>query len=656
LRDETLVKEDEQLAAGWKVHLMIVDHNEEAEKDDSNNNEVKPWLSATVEDAQSLNFETPIIASTTADCMQLNDQFQATLKIDQERESADDAATRVYNMLVAITGMYFRPAQRNEPFSAMLTLADGRRSPIPEDFRGAPLETLAYMAEEATNSVLRARLSDVCWLLDRKRGRLGSLAISSYVEIVRKADAGQFKWRFTGEDEDGGLQHDARDYLRRALQIGRAIGWEKAETVAARLLLIELRKRANGAGMPNPVYWFSSLDLDLSVSDPAEVAEGVDDVLQSLQGDTNSVIDLWRLAARAHHLGRNNDDAHRCQSEAAECLVAEAERTLSNSAMLAAHNLSAAIAELHGIPGKKDRRTELRHRLIDVQALITEEMSLFSKEIDLREIAEGIERGIKKLGLMDQLFVFADLIRSPSPNDLVKEATETIQKYPLSSLFGATHHDSEGKVVHRTEGGAFGDSGADATVRQQIAQNESIRRRLIAFGEIEVARRAINEQHYLSDDVFASLLQYSPFVPNDLLATFSRGFSRFFRGDFISATYILIPLLENSLRHILKLNGHDVTIFDDATQTQQDRTISSLFEQMRPELDVIFTHAITTDIDNVFLTRPGPCLRHSVAHGLLRDGDPHGPDAIYGCTLIMRLCLVPLFRHRDTLKSSLDFA
>jgi hypothetical protein len=283
-------------------------------------------------------------------------------------------------------------------------------------------------------------------------------------------------------------------------------------------------------------------------------------------------------------------------------------------------------------------------------------MSLFSKEIDLREIAERIEKGIEKLGLIDQLLVLTDLVRSPSPDGLVKEATKTIQEYPLSSLFGASHHDSEGKVVHRTEEGAFGDSGADPAVRQQIAQNESIRRRLIAFGEIEVARRTINEQHYLSDDVFASLLQYSPFVPNDLLATFSRGFSRFFRGDFISATYILIPLLENSLRHILKLNGHDVTIFDDATQTQQDRTISSLFEQMRPELDVIYTHAITTDIDNVFLTRPGPCLRHSVAHGLLRDGDPYGPDAIYGCTLIMRLCLVPLFRHRDTLKASLDFA
>jgi hypothetical protein len=102
---------------------------------------------------------------------------------------------------------------------------------------------------------------------------------------------------------------------------------------------------------------------------------------------------------------------------------------------------------------------------------------------------------------------------------------------------------------------------------------------------------------------------------------------------------------------VLKRNGHDVTIFDDATQTQQDRTISSLFEQMRPQLDSILTTANTADIERVFLTKPGPYLRHALAHGLLHDGDPYGADAIYACWLIFRLCLLPLYRHRERLRS-----
>jgi len=37
-------------------------------------------------------------------------------------------------------------------------------------------------------------------------------------------------------------------------------------------------------------------------------------------------------------------------------------------------------------------------------------------------------------------------------------------------------------------------------------------------------------------------------VPNDLVQSFARGFTRFFQSDFTSALYILTPLLENSLR------------------------------------------------------------------------------------------------------------
>jgi hypothetical protein len=51
-------------------------------------------------------------------------------------------------------------------------------------------------------------------------------------------------------------------------------------------------------------------------------------------------------------------------------------------------------------------------------------------------------------------------------------------------------------------------------------------------------------------------------------------------------------------------------------------------------------------INNVFLAHPGPRLRHGVAHGLLSDGDPYGPDAIYACWLIFRLCCLPLLGIR----------
>jgi hypothetical protein len=446
-----------------------------------------------------------------------------------------------------------------------------------------------------------------------------------------------------------------RDLLRRALLIGRAIGPEKAGPSAARAFVADLRTRALEKLLPVPALWFGHLDLDFGITDPAELGSAVEALIARLPGGTDhhTTVDLWRLAARAYHIAKRDDDRHRCQSAAAEQLVSMAEQP---SAMLASHTLAQAIAELHGVPGKKERRKELYHRLIDVQSGISEEMSAFSLPINLEDIVKHVEQQMRRPSLRDKLFVFATLTRSPDPAQLTKQAAKSIREHPLSSLFGASHHDREGKVVHRSEGVSFGDDEDSSAVQRQIALDESIRRHVAASGEIEVARQAIARDHYVSDDVFARLLVHSPFVPQDLVMTYSRGLTRFFQGDFVSGLYILTPLLENSLRHVLKCHGHDVSKFDDAKLTQQDRTISSLFEQMRPELVSVFGDAITTDVENVFLKKPGPYLRHSLSHGLLHDGDPYSDDAIYGCWLIFHLCVLPLFPHRTQLTLPFDDA
>jgi hypothetical protein len=613
---------------------------------------IAPWLLATADDFRDFDFEGPIADSTSADCQELSDQFQAAvLAAEQGKQDPETREGRAYTLLSAITGMYFKPEDRKEPFGPMLTLTDGRRSAIPGDFQAHHLAILTDLAERAQHPVLRARLCDVCWVLDPKRGKIGSLALSAYVEIVNKVDRREFAFRF--ETETGALDHDARDYLRRALCIGWSIGWDKVEALSAREITITLRQRSVEQHALAPALWFSELDLDFGISNPHEVGTAIEGLLRTLPdpGHPHLVVELWRLAARAYSVAKRDDDKHRCLSDAAEHLVLEAESSMKGelSALLAAHTLANAIAQLHGIPDKKERRLELRHRLIDIQSRIPEEMSAFSYELDIREIAQKVEVAIRPACFREQLFIFIVLAKSPDPDDLISAARQMLHQHPLSSLFPTAHIDREGKVLHRSRGNSFGSTQDDSAVQNQIAQTESIRRQHVAFGKIEVARQEILEQHHIADEVLWALLQYSPFIEPGVGGTYCRGFTRFFQGDFISAIYILAPLLESSLRYVLKCYGHDVTIFDDATQTQEDRTISSLFEQMRNELDLIFTKSITTDIQNVFLAKTGPHIRHKVAHGLLYDAGPYSADAIYGCWLIFKLCMYPLIPDRHSL-------
>jgi hypothetical protein len=606
------------------------------------------WLRATLADLADIEFESPVADSKSAESQELGDLFRVAAG-----ETDDTPAARVFRMLSAVAGMLFRPKDRSEPFGAIVVFADGRRSPVAADFQGPAVEVLSAVAQRATHPALRARLSDLCWFLERKRTDLGTAAVAAYVDILRKVDSGALAFRFDGDK--GVLKHDARDLLRRALQLGRAVGWDKLEALAARTMTSELRVRAIQNSLAIPAFWFSELDLDFGISDPAAIGKDIEDLTSTLPAETDahSIVELWRLGARAYHLAKQPDDKHRCQSAAAEQFVSMADR--QPVAMMTSSMLANAIAELHGVPGKKDRRKELRHRLVDAQAGIAEEMSGFSIPLNLEDMARQIGQGVKRQPtLRDKLFVFAALEDSPDPAELAETASQSIREHPLASLFGTSHHDSEGKVVHRTEGAGFGDEGDAGAVQHQISQDESIRRQVAAYGKIETARQAIGADHFLSDDVFSRILTHSAFVPNDLVRTYSRGFLRFFQGDFVSGLYILTPLLENSLRHVLKTHGHDVTIFDDATQTQQDRTISSLFEQMRNELEAIFGTAITADLERVFLKKPGPYLRHALSHGLLHDGDPYGPDAVYACWLIFRLCLIPLFPYREELQLPFD--
>lgn len=612
------------------------------------------WLAATLNDLNEVEIDEPIRDSRSADCGELSEQFlEAHSNLQATTEASETARLRIYALIGAVTGMFFRPGQPNEPFAPMLRLADGRRTAAPEDFRGAPLDVLATAAERTTNIVLQARLSDLCWALDRRHGRLATKAVKAYTEIAKQLVDGQLT--LSGAAKPPLFEHRVRDYIRRALQLGRSIGWNKPETKAARDLAMAFRQKAATASLPLPLRMFSELDLDYGISPPETVGIDIEKTLHALSTelDTHTKYNLWKIAARAYHVAKRDDDKIRCSSEAAECLVVEATSLSSNSSLLASNSLSRAIAELHGIPGKRARRKELQHRLVDLQSGISDEMNLVEHSIDAHDIAKLVRDKLSKPRLVEKLSAFSHLAQSPQPGDLISEAVKSIREHPLSSLFGSSHHDSDGKVVFRTAGGGLGDTHHPTAIAQQIAQHERIRRNLVAF-EIEIARRCINDKHYISTDVFVRILEFSFVVPPDLIWTFSCGFERFFRGDFVSATYILTPLLENSLRHVLKANGHDVTKFDDATQTQQDRTISSLFEQQRNELETAFTSAIITDIENTFLRPPGPCLRHKIAHGLLQDGGPYGDDARYACWLIMRICLVPALHHAQYFARELD--
>ena len=147
---------------------------------------------------------------------------------------------------------------------------------------------------------------------------------------------------------------------------------------------------------------------------------------------------------------------------------------------------------------------------------------------------------------------------------------------------------------------------------------------------------------------FEAIVTFSAFVPEAQRPIMALGFTRFFQGDFISAAHLLIPQLEPCLRRILKVSGVDPSKRGDDS-TEQDLSLKNIYVRFRPELEKILTPGLAWEIDRLFNTRPGPALRHEVAHGQLSGGDCYHPNVYYANWLIYRLCCLFVLRGWDEL-------
>ena len=145
----------------------------------------------------------------------------------------------------------------------------------------------------------------------------------------------------------------------------------------------------------------------------------------------------------------------------------------------------------------------------------------------------------------------------------------------------------------------------------------------------------------------------TPFVPADRVDLVTTGLMRFFGGDFFSALHILVPQLEHSLRHILKLTGVEPSSIQ-SDMSQQSRTLSSILNKERKSLEEILGTAIVFEIEDLFNFRGGPALRHELAHGLITDAQCYGSDSIYSCWFTYRLYCLPLFPHWHHVDQRLD--
>ncbi len=600
----------------------------------------------TLSDFKAVDFEAPIQDSKSVNCMKLASKFQRAA-LEQEK-AGNPVAEKVYSRLGEILSIHLNARDKLEPFVSIWK-TNNQRSMTSSDLAGENSRALAEIAPNTTNHGLRARLSDIAWLNDRKMANMAKLAIHSYCEAVEVAVNEQ---RVFSSDEQITEARIVCDLLRRACQIAQAIGWKDPEGAELKSLIQKTLQSAFDSQNYEGFRDIGILCLDWRMHSAVFIAKKAEALASVEDKYLQEKRELWELAARCYHLSGKDSDNYRCRKFAAECFVKLA-YDAGGKGVEAASFISDAIAAYRKIPGTEERREELQKLLREAQAGKRDEMQTITRGVDLTLFVKKARGLVMGKMLSEALEHFANLTSSPDRSSLQSGVEKLAEENPLLAVVPFNRIDNAGRVVAKSPGLLSADENNDKAMRHRIADGEALRRGCAVQGLIEPARCVIHSEHSLDQRYFLLIAEMSPFVPCDRADVFALGFIRFFQGDFISAAHILVPQLENSVRHILSLDGQDTSAIR-SDMTEVSRSLPSMLNNHQAALERILGPAIVFDMDNVFVFEGGPKIRHRIAHGLISGAECFSADSIYACWFIYRLCCLPLLEDWAKVAEYLD--
>ena len=137
------------------------------------------------------------------------------------------------------------------------------------------------------------------------------------------------------------------------------------------------------------------------------------------------------------------------------------------------------------------------------------------------------------------------------------------------------------------------------------------------------------------------IVDKNPFIPPGHEGIFLRGLHAGFHGDFVVATHLLTPQIENSLRYVLE--SHDVDISNLMSDgTQPVKVLGAIFGLA--ETSQIFTDELCFELRGCLIEKTGYDFRNRIAHGFVDEGECYSHAGVTMWWLVLRICLTPTFQ------------
>ncbi len=609
---------------------MILDESAEPKACDTE-------ILVTVENFEAIDLDAALDGVDTVEGYTIfSPLFQAAANADTRGEQGTGFA---YRLLATLAAFCFRVQDPATIFGPIVQNS-AVRTTTASDVSIEQNQVLAKVAPSLSHPALRARVADVVWYNDRKQWRMAEVAVEAYCEVIEKRLSGVYRNSYLEEDW---VDQHLLDFIERALQILAGTGKRSRVPARVKACVHELYSRAKGHSHFVSFIRIARLAQSYDLTTWEIIAEDSERLASSLDDDAYpmAVKGLWDLAADAQGKRNNLEGQRRCKKASIEQTLRMRDQV--NSPMAKASWTLDVIGELRAIGGHRDRIKALRLELVELQDQALDELACFTVPMDLSEERKGTVELFEGLTLPDIFYQLAAWWRPVPIADLRVTALRSRDEFLFSSMSNS-YIDRKGRVSASSPSDGHASEEPDEDwFKAQWLRDLDLRRHIAVASAIEPALQTTTQRFPIEERHFRPIVTASPFVPQGHAEVFALGFARLLQGDYCSAAFLLIPQLENSIRYVMTNAGKESSkIKPDLLE--EDRSLSGLLQNMRPEMDEVFGADLVNEIELLFHHKGGPNLRHQLAHGKLTIGDCYHHSAIYGCWLIYWLTCKPLLR------------
>ncbi|MCO5273573.1 MAG: DUF4209 domain-containing protein [Flavobacteriales bacterium] len=533
----------------------------------------------------------------------------------------------VYRFLHALCS--FQPAYKpgTESFEP-LYIGENGETLFPEAIGQDDAKAIAYLIKRLDRLELKTRLLDLHWLATKERTSIDQ-AVDGYIGI-------------SDLQNEADNSFDANRALKRALQLAIPRGRKSALYTTARSALMRTAKEYLDTDNVFGYKQCADLILEHRLTPPAELLEPLER-LAELEWEKKKGIyaeAVYQTAISAARRAGNLEFEHMAFRRIGEMKVMTAAMRCegpSGSYMAAGMILKEAIQALQKGRADHKRIDELKGVLTDYQTRGGAELKPYSFEIDIEEPVKASRDWIKgqPFGLaLRRLSGIRKLTDLPALRQQVQDSTE---KKGWDQFFTTLVLDANGR--HRQIRHGYSDLNPEDKEKamESLMFSEALfewKMRVQAF--IEPARAQFTDEHNPSLQLLIPIVLYSNFVPESHANTLLRGLHAGFHGDWVLASYLIVPQLEASIRHCITVHGGDVTsIKEDGTQ--QNKTFRDLL--LLPEAIKLFGNEMCFELRGLLVEESGWNYRNRLAHGMLDDAQNIGVPAILTWWLALKLCV-----------------